>query len=826
MRLFSVFLTICGFCLPALLTAQNGIAGKVLNENKEPQEFAAVVLFNLPDSQMIVAEYTDAKGVFEFKRLFKGDYYLKIELLGYQTYESGKLSIESDIQQLGDLVLNPLSADLKEIVVISSKPLIERKADRLVFNVESSPSSAGLNGLELLKRTPSVSVDNNDNIKVKGQGNFTVNINDKSANMSGDQLTAFLKTLRAEDVEAIEVLNAAGAQNDAAGGNAVINIRLKKNTKVGWSGSVNAGYTQGRRSRGNGGGSVGYRGNKISLQLSASNYLGSYLSTGASNSVINQRIVYDSNNEGVFKSVSTYANLNFDWFLTTKHSFGLTLSGSRYQNNNTSTNDTRIGNTSTTVLDSVLSTKSENNSLSNNPSGDINYQYVDTFGHKFFASYYYSYDLDDNKYSNTNQYTNVASNSISSFRGFRFLTPNLRNTQRIKADFEKKSGKERQNMLKAGAKYSNSIIDNEFQAYSRSAVNTAENYDSLLSNNFLYDEKILAIYSEWNGKYKKLTYGAGLRYEYTNIQNKLTTFSSAQPSQSRSFDYQGLFPNVSLGYEVNMNHAFNFSYRRGLSRPYYSQLNTFVKRTSTLDISTGNAYLNPAYSNSYNFGYSLKNMYNFDVNYYTTRNEIQTIQETIYDSLSQQQVFLSVPRNMGGSKAVSLNASLMQMTASWWELFLYGTVCYSEIQYATSDNQLNTLSAWSFNNWTDLTIYLEKKRNWNLNFFGYFDYGSIWGNQKSKLTGSMGFGLGRKFADDKGRLSLNVQNPFFQPLNKNTTVTQNMVSKSQSIWDSRTISLNCSYTFGKRLDSRSRGIHSSEQNRSGGGGNGGGGGMK
>ena len=147
--------------------AQKSIRGKVLSQEGEVQELAAVVLFSLPDSQTVAAEYTDDKGSFEFGRVAKGNYYLKIEVLGFQSFVSANIEIADDSKDLGELRLASLSEELKTVVVTSTKPLIERKADRIVFNVESSATAVGLDALELLRRTPSVSVDKDNNIKIQ-----------------------------------------------------------------------------------------------------------------------------------------------------------------------------------------------------------------------------------------------------------------------------------------------------------------------------------------------------------------------------------------------------------------------------------------------------------------------------------------------------------------------------------------------------------------------------------------------------------------------------------------------------------------------------------
>lgn len=220
--------------------AQNTITGKIVGQANEPIEYAEVILHTL-DSIAIKSELTNEEGVFTFKDIARGTYKLNIQYFSQNIFSKiikleGSLDLETIITDAG--------LNLSEVVITGKKPLIERKVDRLVFNVENSVAATGGNGLDALKLTPRIKVQN-DEISMIGKGSVAVLINDRIVPMSGTDLATYLKSLNAEDIKSIEVISNPPAKYSAEGNSGLVNIVFKKSKNDAWNASLRSIYQQG-----------------------------------------------------------------------------------------------------------------------------------------------------------------------------------------------------------------------------------------------------------------------------------------------------------------------------------------------------------------------------------------------------------------------------------------------------------------------------------------------------------------------------------------------------------------------------------------------------
>ena len=248
---------------------------------KKPQEFASVMLMKAQDSTLVKGAITDDKGQFEIEGIANGKYYINVSIIGFKNFSSKAFDYAGGDYTVDAIQLASLDQELQTVTVTASKPMIEVKADRTVFNVENSPNATGLNALELLRKSPGVQVDKDENVLLKGKSNVLVYINGKPSQMSGRDLSAFLKGLNSSDIEAIEIISNPGARFDAAGNAGIVNIRLKKNKKLGTNGNISIGVAQGITPKTDEALSLNYRGAKWNL---FSNYSYSY---GTFNNTLN-----------------------------------------------------------------------------------------------------------------------------------------------------------------------------------------------------------------------------------------------------------------------------------------------------------------------------------------------------------------------------------------------------------------------------------------------------------------------------------------------------------------------------------------------------------
>jgi hypothetical protein len=194
------------------------LKGIVSDQNQKPLSFVTVMLLNSKDSSLVKGDVTDEKGQYQFDQLATGSYILSCTNVGYQKYFSSVLSIVDINSTLVEAItLKESEKSLKEIKVLSKKPMIEVKADKTVFNVEQSVNAAGMNALELLRKCPGVRVDKDDNVEMRGKSNVLIYIDGKPTYMDNKDLAAMLKNMQSNNIESIELISNPSAKYDASG---------------------------------------------------------------------------------------------------------------------------------------------------------------------------------------------------------------------------------------------------------------------------------------------------------------------------------------------------------------------------------------------------------------------------------------------------------------------------------------------------------------------------------------------------------------------------------------------------------------------------------
>ncbi|MCC6724455.1 MAG: TonB-dependent receptor, partial [Saprospiraceae bacterium] len=224
------------------------ITGKVIGSDGQTLPFATVMLFAEQDSALVKAEYTAEDGSFELLNIAAGRYRLNVSHVGLPEYNSEFFELATgQVMSLPTITLSAKGLELAQVTVSAKKPLVEVHPDKTVFNVEGSINATGNNAMDLLRKSPGVVVDNNDNIIMSGKGGVRVYIDGKPTQLSTDDLAAYLKTIQSTDIATIEIITNPSAKWDAEGNAGIINIRMKKDKKLGTNGNANLGYAVGRR---------------------------------------------------------------------------------------------------------------------------------------------------------------------------------------------------------------------------------------------------------------------------------------------------------------------------------------------------------------------------------------------------------------------------------------------------------------------------------------------------------------------------------------------------------------------------------------------------
>lgn len=635
------------------------VSGLLVNETGKPADYATVSIIKAKDSVTVKGGLSNEKGAYLFANIKPGTYLIKATMVGYQKGLSSPFTISEAEKSTNVPVikLQPSSKSLQTVTVVGTKPLIERKTDRMVVNVENSVLAAGNSAMDVLERSPGVTVDKDDNISLKGKQGVTVMINDKLTYLSADQLATLLRSTDANTIQSIEIITNPSAKYDAAGSSGIINIKLKKNRQSGTNGNlaVTAGY--GKHFRDN-----------TSLSLNhkegAFNFFAN-LDRGDNrreNKIQIDRTVENSGTTTYFNQQSHMNNANHwndyragaDWDMTKSNTIGFVVSGYYNPERDSTDNRTYLGN-QPQVYNMYQDTYSSIPQTYKNFAANLNDHWkIDTAGQEL------SVDLDYSKFrnnSNAEYDTYFFHNDGSSANTpslLRNQTPSEISIRTAKADYALPLSKTLK--MEAGAKFSSVKTDNDLRAQINNTGNGFVN-DSALTNHFIYDEKIDAGYVNLNKSFKKLSVQAGLRAEYTSSKGDLVTTNNVVTRH-----YLNFFPNVFINQTINDKNEIGFNYSRRIDRPSYDNLNPFVYYLDQYTYQQGNPFLKPQYTNSFELNYTYNHNINVSLNYSRTTDVITEIllTDTVRKATFQTNLNLSV------QNSYSININTPYNIAKWW----------------------------------------------------------------------------------------------------------------------------------------------------------------
>ncbi|MFD2872665.1 TonB-dependent receptor domain-containing protein [Mucilaginibacter ximonensis] len=654
---YALLLVVAGFTSAFAQVTPTGtkIVGKLINEQTAPVDYATVSLLKAGDSTVVKGTLTDETGLYTFENVKPGIYIIKATNIGYTKAITGPFTVEQSKQffAMGDIKMGTASKTLGTVTVTSTKPLIERKIDRTVMNVENSILSAGNNAMEILERAPGVTIDKDDNISLKGKQGVTVMINDKLTYLSAQQLATLLRSTDGNTVSSIEIITNPSAKYDAAGNSGIINIKLKKNKQSGTNGNLTAAVARANSIRNSQNLNINHKEGNL-------NVFGS-LSRGdiPSHRVIDidRKTVVNNTDNYFIQSTQMPQNYHYNNFrlgvdldVSKKNTVGFVVSGNSNKENDLNYSHTNITANRTTI-DSSLNTNSTIDQKFTNIAVNLNDRWqIDTLGQSL------SIDLDYSKFnnnSNANYVTNyflANGNPQRAPQLTRNQSPSVIDIHSAKVDYAKPLSKTVK--LETGAKFSDVKTDNDLRAqkYDGSAfVN-----DTSLSNHFIYTEKISAGYLNLNKQYQTGSVQVGLRAEYTQSNGNLIGSTPVDRS------YLNFFPSLFLNQTLDSKNEMTFSYSRRIDRPNYSQLNPFVYYLDPYTFEQGNAFLKPQYTNNFELGYVYDKTIDVSLGYSHTTDVNMEIILTQGNKSFQTNLNLAVQNNY------NLNIFAPYTITKWW----------------------------------------------------------------------------------------------------------------------------------------------------------------
>ncbi len=809
------------FMLTALLALSSAafsqnlskVNGRVTDEAQKPVQGVTVSLYKAQDTLLVKAVLTGNDGSFQFEAVKDGDYLVGVSSVGYKKMISDVLHVRDGADtKVPALVMQAESKNMKELVITGKKPLFEQKADKLVVNVDASPTNAGANALEVLEKSPGISVDKDGNISLKGKTGVQVFIDGKPAYLSGTDLVNYLRSLQGAQLEQIEIMTNPPAKYDAAGNSGIINIKTKKTKQFGYNVTATLGYSQGIYAKNNQNINFNYRKNKLNLFGTVSRYERNHFQNLSIQRKFSDQGTKEllSRFEQVSKmrnlGTSNNAKLGADYFISKKTTIGAVVNG--FYNPGVFTNQSDINiSDANDVLQSKTYAKSESRNTWKNISANVNFRHqFDSTGKELTADLDYIHYNAPNKQSISNYYFDAAGNPVFVPDTLYGSLPQSISIYSAKVDYV--------HPLKKGAKFEaglkTSFVETDNNAVYDSLINNKLVRDYGRSNHFVYDENINAAYVNYSRSLsKKITGQFGLRLENTVAHGYQKT-----TGEKFTLNYTQLFPTVFLQYAVNEKNNLTVNYGRRINRPDYQSLNPFVEFLDRYTFEVGNPYLKPEFSHNIEMSYSYNNFITATVNYTKTKDIIQQVLEQneqenqtyirIANIAKREQVGIAINaykqiKNFSGNIYVNVSDNKFSGIVNNTYVIVKGTTA-----------MFNASASYKF------------KKGWNTEISGFYRTATPEGVFRIGSFGTMNLGVSKTLLKEKATLRLNVRDVLWSQRFKGNIQYGAINTQFQQYGDSRVASITFTYRLSKgKVNTNNRrkaGGAGDEQNRVKGGG--------
>lgn len=672
---------------------------------------------------------------------------------------------------------------LSSVTVSSKKPYIENRVDRTVVNVDSRPTAAGQNALELLRQVPGVMVDGNDNISISGRNGVNVLIDGRPTQISGEELSRLLKSMDAGNVKLIEVITNPGARYDAAGNAGIINFKLKKSLVNGLNGSLSAGMQQSNHARQNVSTNLNYRKNDWNL-FGNGNYSRGYQITTANNDRFTngQSFVQRGDEKDRFYDIGIRAGA--DYSLNKKNVLGFLWMFNRHHTEMDNYNFTRLLRPS--AADTNVFARSIAPFVTNRHNFNANYQYKSEKSE-------WNVDADYSRFSAgldnllRTDFTNAALIKYAGMATQNKVAVDI-DIYSLKADYTRQlphwNGK-----WEAGAKMASSQTYNHLQVNNEALGSWLA--DTGKTNRFRFSETIMAAYTSIEGRYKKLSAQLGLRAEQTNVKGHSTDLKGNRINRPDT-SYINLFPTLFLQYAMGQ-HKIGLALGRRIDRPNYQDQNPFIYALDAFNSERGNPYLLPQLTQSAELSYTYKESASIKVKYAVTNRLFEQV--TFQDGANT----ILIPQNVGRRQMLNIALSSPLPIAKWWNGYLHAEPFYQRtignLSGFGTNNSFNT-GSWGFNgywgNWINI------KGGYTVEASAWFNYQNVSTIYRSKPIGSINLGVQKNVWKDKVTVKLRLTDLLNTQRWAQTVDNGGLRMQTYRKWESRNIGINLSYRFGKQ----------------------------
>ncbi len=774
--------------------AQTGgkISGAIQDESGKALAGATVSLLKAKDSSLVKVAVSDKEGHFDFLQMKEGRYLFSATSVGFAKKFGAPFDLAASDIVVPAINLLPATKAMNNVVVVAQKPFIESKIDRTIVNVEASPSSAGSSALEILEKSPGISVNTDGIISLRGKSGVIVMLDGKLTYLSAADLATLLKNMPATQLDQIEIMTNPSSKYDASGNAGVINIKTKKGRNDGFNGSLTLGLT-----------SSVYRYNGTTYLLPKSqnsfnfnlkqgkvNLFGNYnpnFFQGRNTMIFDRNfsengvITGSSDQETKFKfsSVNQSLRVGLDYTASKKNTFGVMVSGLVAHGKPMPTTRSTLRDASGKVTSEMLS-NTKNDNWFRNFSGNLNWKHTfDSTGKELTADFdYVRYNNDANSLLATDFY-----NSMGMKTGDLLLRgdiPSDIHIYSLKADLTVpyKGGR-----MEAGVKSSFVSNDNVVD-YQRQLSDKSWMIDNR-SNHFVYDENINAAYLNANKQLGKWSLQGGLRLENTIAKGQQVTNDS---TFTRNFT--NLFPSAFVSYAADKNNSVTLSYSRRITRPSYRDLNPFTFFLDSLTYQVGNPYLLPQFTNNLELSYAFKSRYIVGFNYNHTNDVISQIMR---QDNAKQITFLT-SENVAKFRNIGVSITIPATIAKWWNTNFFTNI-YNNRYEGVYNNEPLDIAYTSFS--ANLSNTFTIKPGFTAEISGFYRHTAVDQLTVVEPLYQMSLAASKQIMNGKGSLRLNIRDPFAWQRFKGKNQYGDIDMRFRNFPDVRQVTATFTLRFGK-----------------------------
>ena len=687
------FFSLLFFC-QNLLFAQAGnkvqVKGKIIDiQTNEPLSFASIRISQSTDNKLVTGNISNEKGEFSIPAPY-GNFVAEIEYMGYKKLKTGNFSLSKDNQtyDFGTLKLESSANALKEVVIQAEKSTMELSLDKRVFNVGKDLANAGGTASDILTNIPSVSVDPEGGVKLRGSDNVRILIDGKPSGLVSFKGGAGLQSLQASMIERVEIITNPSARYEAEGMAGIINIILKKDQKQGFNGSFD--IITGQPVNYGGAANFNYRHKKINFFV---NYSLAYNIRPGRGSIFQERQSGDStfflkqSNNGTITGFNTNIRGGLDYFLNDKNT--ITASYLYRRSKAQRTTNLRYEDYLFTSNNLTGISKRQQDEKETEPNSEYVLSYKKTYakkGQEFNAEIRFLDNWESSNQLFTQQYFTPNEAPITT----KSLVQNSLNDEYekqylLQVDYVQPIGKE--GKFETGARSSFRDMVNDYVVNQKNELGQFVVVPGL-KNYFIYNENIHAAYAILGNKTNKISYQAGVRAEWTDVKTTLRETNEINPRK-----YANLFPSVHLTYELPKENALQLSYSRRVRRPFYNDLSPFSTFSDNRNFNSGNPNLNPEFSNVYELGhikYFEKGSIGSSVYYRDTDNKIERIRQVNAVGFATTR-----PENLLSEQAYGLEFTSQYSPFKWWKLDFNFNLFHANIDGSNIDKSyLRETNSW------------------------------------------------------------------------------------------------------------------------------------